>query len=185
MFNCGTSQDGLETVKKVRDIMKIFYFLITFLIFTVSVVSNVNASGSDIEVDGKVFNPSVGYYSALQGEFIITYVNNNTQYGDRVYLKYGFSGGYSNSGLGNHWAQEKKIEIPAVSDYQWSVKFENTVASRGSFTYESLDFVIIVTDSRGNEKQIDNGTNGTLSTFYRLDLNLGQPSALHYFYIAQ
>ena len=151
-------------------------FLITLLIFTATV------SASEIYVKGNLYNPTPGYFSTWQSEFEIFYTNYDTKFGDKIYLKYGFSGGFSSHSGNNHWAKEQKIEMRAIADYRWLARFEDEVASRGSYGYDYLDFVIIVTDSRGNEKQIDNGTNGTLSTFYRLDLNLGQPSALHYFY---
>ena len=144
--------------------MKITSLLIALLFFTATI------NASEITVEGKVYNPTAGYFSVLRGEFKITYINHNTKYGDRVYLKYGYSGGYSSYGQTNHWAQEQKIEMPAVSDYRWSIHFEDDVAARGSYSYNHLDFVIIVTDSYGNESIVDNGTNGQIMSFYRLDL---------------
>ena len=132
------------------------------------VAATINAS--EVLVEGKVYNPSAGYFSVLQGEFKITYINHNTNYGDRVFLKYGYSGGYSSYSQTNHWSQEQKIEMPAVSAYQWSIHFEDEVAARGSYSFSYLDFVIIVTDAYGNEKIVDNGTNGQMMSFYRLDL---------------
>jgi len=144
------------------------------------VTATINAS--EVLVEGKVYNPSAGYFSVLQGEFKITYINQNTNYGDKVFLKYGYSGGYSTYSQTNHWAQEQKIEMPAVSDYQWSIHFEDEVASRGSFSYNYLDFVIVVTDAYGNEKIIDNGTNGQMMSFYRMDLAIGDNHILRNFY---
>jgi len=147
------------------------------------VAATINAS--EVLVEGKVYNPSAGYFSVLQGEFKITYINHNTNYGDRVFLKYGYSGGYSSYSQTNHWSQEQKIEMPAVSAYQWSIHFEDEVAARGSYSFSYLDFVIIVTDAYGNEKIIENGTGGAQHSFYRLDLNTSHGATLHEYYVVQ
>jgi len=163
--------------KKVRNNMKIAHFLITLLIFTATV------SASEIYVKGNLYNPTPGYFSTWQSEFEIFYTNYDTKFGDKIYLKYGFSGGFSSHSGNNHWAKEQKIEMRAIADYRWLARFEDEVASRGSYGYDYLDFVIIVTDARDNVKFVDNGTGGAKHSFYRLNLNTGHGATLHEYYV--
>lgn len=135
--------------------MKRFSFA---LLFTVALTSI--AQATQVQVWGRDYTYSCGYFSSIEGEYDITLRDDTLPWGTEVTLVTGWSApGFF------EWRERREIPARSVSPFTWRAHVSGTLAYRsGAERRTHLDFVFKVTLPDGTVRWI-NGGNGSWSFF--------------------
>lgn len=122
--------------------MKTHLFFILFVI-----LQTFSVSASNISVQGKIYSPTqCHYFWEEYGVFNINYQNKQLPWGTRVKLRYGFHDKFR---VNSYWQHQDEMELNSTAPYTWGGILEKTVAQRGSFYFNYLEFVFQISLPNG------------------------------------
>ncbi len=123
---------------------------------------------AEVDVKGALVSDThCGYFSTVTGHFSVDFMDqeHEAQWGDRVYLQYGFKDSFTQT----VWTRQQSLEMKSIGPFKWNAQVKDLVASRGSFGASELDFVIRIEHKDGTRTYL-NG-NGSAWGYYFVQLD--------------
>lgn len=126
---------------------------------------SVTGFASQIEIRGRSYVMTCGYFSSVEGDFEVQFEDRNLPWGTRVFLVTALSGEELLDREPINWHQRKEIEMKASAAFTWKTSFARQLHARSSsIAYTKVVFVFRI-ESPGQAPLWDNG--GTLRGYYQ------------------
>lgn len=127
-----------------------------FLSFAiVTLLPTLSAQAAEpVTAQGRLHAYSTTYWSAVDGEFSIRLYDETIPWGSQVFLRHGWTNSEWNQGQLvelSSWTDLEVTEVPAVAPYQWEIKLQKQLYTRGSsYHLTALQFVFEVHSPDGD-----------------------------------
>jgi len=106
--------------------------------------SSFGMAGDELKVMGRDYVYSCGYFSAMVGDYDVTFEDTTLPWGTKVTLIYGWDVEYWNHPPKyKSWSYREEKEMKSIAPYKWAVSLETQLHGRTSNEYkQALDLVV-------------------------------------------
>ncbi|MBN8542570.1 MAG: hypothetical protein J0L82_19425 [Deltaproteobacteria bacterium] len=147
-------------------------------LFSLFVFLALPAEGSEVTVKGQVYSSThCAYASTAVGEFEVKYLNESVPREEyAVIVHFGFHDTFD----GKYWKSQGQVALTATLPNTWEAKLPlTTVASRGYFAHDKMQFYFEIKNLSDGTSTYDNGVvPNDQNRRYEVELELGRTACV-------